>query len=167
MEEIFKDIKDYEGLYQISNLGTVKSLDRISPDGRNLKGVVLEKALSLGYHYVNLTKNGIGIKHRVHKLVAIHFLDHKPCGYDIVINHKDFNRQNNNVNNLELISARDNTNQEHLPSVSKYIGVAWHKKNSKWQSQIRINGKRKYLGQFENEYEAHLAYKNALKKYII
>lgn len=163
MEEIWKDINGYEKIYQISNLGTVKSLDRISPDGRKLKGVILKKAISLGYHYVNLTKNGIGVKHRIHKLVAIYFLNHTPCKYDIVVNHKDFNRQNNRVDNLELISVRENTNQEHLPSVSNYIGVVWHKKNSKWQSQIRINGKRKYLGCFENEFEAHLAYQNALK----
>ena len=163
MEEIFKDIEGYEKMYQISNLGTVKSLDRISVDGRKLKGVVLKKATSLGYFYVNLTKNGIGVKFRIHKLVAIHFLNHIPCKYDVVVNHKDFNRKNNHVDNLELISARDNTNQKHLPSVSKYVRVVWHKKNNKWQSQIFINGKRKYLGQFENEYEAHLAYQNALK----
>ena len=162
MEE-WRDIKNYEGIYQVSNLGNVKSLDRISVDGRKLKGVVLKKATSLGYFYVNLTKNGIGVKFRIHKLVAVHFLNHIPCKYDVVVNHKDFNRENNHVDNLELISARENTNQKHLTSVSKYVGVVWHKKNNKWQSQIVINGKRKYLGQFVNEYNAYLAYQNALK----
>lgn len=162
MEE-WRDIKNYDGIYQVSNLGNVKSLDRISVDGRKFKGVVLKKATSLGYFYVNLTKNGIGVKFRIHKLVAVHFLNHIPCKYDVVVNHKDFNRENNHVDNLELISARENTNQKHLPSVSKYVGVVWHKKNNKWQSQIVINGKRKYLGQFVNEYNAYLAYQNALK----
>jgi hypothetical protein len=80
----------------------------------------------------------------------------------LVVNHKDFNKLNNNLDNLEIITQRQNTNKKHLKSSSQYIGVFWNKQNKKWKSQIRINKKIKYLGYFVNEIDAHNAYQNAL-----
>ena len=158
--EIWKDIPGYEGIYQVSNLGNVKSLNY----NRTKKELILKKQTnSYGYYHVTLSKKNKRITKTIHQLVAIAFLDFKPCNMQLVINHKNFDRKDNNLKNLEIITSRENANQKHLKSISKYTGVNFSKSNNKWMSRIHINGVRKYLGVFENEYDAHLAYENALK----
>lgn len=93
MQEIWKDVPGYEGLYQVSNLGRVKR-----PCKRLLKGSICKN----GYYRVTLWKNGkMSYKH-IHRLVAMVFIpnpNNYPC-----INHKDEVRTNNNVDNLEWCS---------------------------------------------------------------
>ena len=112
--EIWKDIKGYEGLYQVSNLGRVKSLDRIAynPNGTvnsHIKEKILAPVLNnKGYQYVNLHKNGEIKKMLVHRLVAMAFIpnsENKP-----MINHKDENPLNNCVDNLEWCDSKYNNN---------------------------------------------------------
>ena len=163
--EVWKDIPEYEGLYKVSNLGNVKSLDRINSRGQKLKGTVLKLLLSpVGYFNVNLSKYGEVKTKSVHTLVSYAFLDHKSCGYKLVVNHIDINPENNNLYNLEIITQRENTNHKHIKSSSKYVGVSWAKKKEKWHSTIYINGRRKHLGYFTDEKEAAQAYKNELNK---
>lgn len=109
MEEIWKDIPRYEGLYQVSNLGRVKSVDRFDNRNRYLKGKVMKQRLDKrGYFKVNLSNTGKKKLWFVHRLVAIAFI---PNPYDFpVINHKDENPQNNNVDNLEWCTVKYNTN---------------------------------------------------------
>lgn len=152
--EVWKDIKEYKD-YQVSNLGNVRSL-------KYKKIRQLNPSISNGYLHVVLSKNGVLKTRTIHQLVAESFLNHNTCGHQLVVNHKDFNRQNNNIFNLELITQRDNTNQKHLKSSSIYVGVNWNKKVNKWESRIWINGKRKSLGFFTNEIEASKAYKKEL-----
>lgn len=166
-EEIWKTIEGFED-YQVSNFGRVKSLSR---KVRTLNGfrLIKERILknlsdSSGYYTVYLCKNGKNKMYRVHQLVAIAFLNHKPCGYKLVINHKDFNKRNNNVENIEIVSQRENANKKHIESSSKYTGVTWYKKYNKWRANIYINGKPKYLGYFTDEIEASNAYQNKLKE---
>jgi len=167
-EEILKDVKGYEGLYKVSNLGRVKSLDRrvVSRGGTRLvKGKLLKNNLDhYGYLNVTLSNSGKTTTKKVHKLVAIAFLNHTPCGSELVVNHIDINKTNNNVENLEIVTTRENSNQKHLKSSSKYVGVHWKKSRNKWQSTIRINGVKKHLGSFDCEIEAHQAYQKALKE---
>lgn len=105
MNEIWKDIKGYEGLYQVSNTGKVKSLERLVP--AKIKGTfqkIKEKIrkttlTTAGYEYVVLANNGKNKTLLVHRLVAETFIDNpenKKC-----INHKDENKSNNSVDNLE------------------------------------------------------------------
>lgn len=82
------------------------------------------------------------------------------------IDHIDGNGLNNQRNNLRHVTPRQNSQNLHIPKSSQYTGVYWHKRDEKWMSQIRINGKVKYLGYFENEYAAHLAYLNASKNLL-
>lgn len=99
MEEIWKPIKDYEGLYQVSNLGNVKSLDR-KIKNKNLKEKIKKfDKTKFGYLRVELNNNGKKKKYLVHRLVAQTFLDN-PNNYPC-INHKDENKNNNIVSNLE------------------------------------------------------------------
>lgn len=156
--EIWKDIENYEGIYQVSNLGNIKSLKF------NKEKILKPTIDGASYYSVNLYKNGVQKNFSIHKLVAISFLNHIPCGFNLVINHKDFNRLNNKVDNLEIITNRENTNKKHIKSSSEYVGVYWCKDKNKWRSQINYNGKTKHLGYFINEIEAHFAYQNELNK---
>ena len=165
--EIWKDIKGYEGFYQVSSLGNVKSLDRFVRNRWGAKKLVKGQNMKFtyckdGYSKVILSDKSNRKTKRAHIMVAESFLGHIPCKDKLVINHIDFNVKNNRVDNLEIVTTRQNTNKKHLSSSSKYTGVGWHKLHKKWQSQIHINKKRKYLGTFENEYDAHLAYEKAL-----
>ena len=118
MNEIWKDIEGYEGLYQVSNLGRVRSLDRViyktmSKTGRvcpfNIKGRVLKPGTDTkGYLFVNLKNAPIVEEARVHRLVAQAFVDGWFEG--AVVNHKDENRQNNRADNLEWVTFSDNLN---------------------------------------------------------
>lgn len=94
--EIWKDCKGYEGSYQVSNLGRIWSIK----GQRYLKGCEDKD----GYLRVNLTaKNGKVKMERIHRLVAIAFISN-PLGLPVV-NHKDENKQNNTVDNLEWCSV--------------------------------------------------------------
>ena len=158
MNEIWKEVKGYEGIYEVSNIGRVKSL-------KFNKEKILKAGLnSNGYLTVSLCKYGSQKTRKVHKLVAEAFLYHTPCGFELVVNHIDINKTNNKVDNLELVTSRENSNRKHIESTSKYVGVSWKKQNNKWRSQIEINGKKKHLGYFTDEFEAHLAYQTELKK---
>lgn len=120
MEEIWKDIENYEGLYQISNLGNVKSLEKeLKIKSKNqykqfdmkllFKGKMLKPSLkSSGYYYVCLTRDKKTKYYAIHRLVAQTFLDN-PNNYNY-INHKDENKLNNCVDNLEWCSAKYNCN---------------------------------------------------------
>jgi len=155
--EIWKYVKDYEGLYQVSNLGRVKSLHY-----KNHR--ILKQGISnVGYYYVGLSKKAIVTTKNVHKLVAIAFLNHTPSYYKIVINHIDFNRLNNNLSNIELVSARENCNRNHIKHSSIYTGVCWKKREQKWSANIWINKKQILLGYFNTELDAKAAYDNKLK----
>lgn len=166
--EIFKDIKGYEGLYQISNFGNVKSLSRTTLKCNKFmtsKDIILKPYInSTGYYVVGLHKNKKQKTLKTHQLVAITFLNHSPCGYKYVINHKDLNKLNNHIDNLEIVTQRENANHKHLNSSSKYTGVSLDKNTNKWVSNIWINGKLKYLGRFTNEIDASNAYQNKLKE---
>ena len=168
--EIWKDIEGYEGLYQVSNLGKVKSLERKvkrSNHTINVKEKILKYALSKhGYRVVSLWKNNKGKTKSIHVLVAVCFLNHKPNGYLLVVDHIDENKENNSSNNLRLTTNRFNCTRNQRGFSSKYVGVHWHKSYDKWQSIIMIKGKYKYLGRFHSEHEAHLAYQKALNKIL-
>lgn len=166
MEEIWKDVIDYEGLYQVSDLGNVKSLRRMDRNNHPVRERILKKTFDGNYLRVNLSKEGKATLIGIHVLVASAFLGHKPNKWVLVVNHKDFDRFNNNKNNLEIVTQRENANQKHMKSSSKYTGVSWMKNSNKWVSIIVVNRKNKYLGMFENEYEAHLAYEKALEEVL-
>jgi len=160
-KEIWKDIPEYEGVYQASTFGRIKSLSRKVRNGMGFyftKERILKNILgNRGYFTVALCKNGIAKVRTVHQLIAVTHLNHVPCGYKLVVDHKDFNRQNNYLNNLKIITFRENTNQKHLNSKYKYTCVGWSNHAKKWRASIRHNNKSKHIGYFDDEYEASLA----------
>lgn len=114
MQEIWKDISGYEGFYQVSNLGRVKSLERnvnIKSSSKKLfpvKEKILTPSKNTRYCYVILRKNKMGHRHSVHRLVAETFI---PNPFNLPeVNHKDENKRNNNVSNLEWCTPKYNAN---------------------------------------------------------
>tara|TARA_R100000541_G_scaffold55115_1_gene63845 strand:+ start:62 stop:568 length:507 start_codon:yes stop_codon:yes gene_type:complete len=166
--EIFTEIKGFED-YEVSNLGRVKSLARIVTTVKgtySCKEKILKPTVSGdGYNTVGLYKNGKCKTKKVHQLVAIAFLNHKPNGLKLVVDHIDNNPLNNKLGNLQIISQRNNLSKDKKGS-SKYTGVSWHKPSKKWISHISINGKIGHLGLFVDELEASKAYQNALSKLV-
>ena len=140
MNEIWKDIDGYEGLYQVSNLGNVKSLnyrhtgkERILKPGNN----------GLGYLQVNLCKNRKTRHFTIHRLVAKAFLENPDNKSDV--NHKDEDKTNNCVDNLEWMTRKDNINygtHNERMAKSRSKSVLQFTKNGKfvkeWPSVIQI-----------------------------
>lgn len=115
MDEIWKPVVGYEGLYEVSNLGRVRSVDRYVRFGRwgdngqtrLRKSQLISPKIDEGYYRVNLNKDGHQKMFKVHRLVAMAFIpnpDNLP-----VVNHKDENRLNNCVNNLEWCTQQYNS----------------------------------------------------------
>ena len=108
---MWKQIKGYEGYYEVSNTGNVRSVERYVT--RNDGVVQLRKSVMKalvcnqdGYLTVSLSRNGLCCRRYVHRLVYEAFVGNIPDGYEV--NHKDFDRKNNFVGNLEIVSHADN-----------------------------------------------------------
>ncbi len=154
MKEIWKDIPGYEGLYQVSNLGGVKSLS----DRWGRERILKQCMHSTGRYYLNLTKDGKLNSFKIHQLVAMAFLDHKPDGkLNIVVNHIDNNPLNNHVDNLELVSNRYNSSCHKTD-----VGISWDKTRDKWRTGIQINRKDITIGRYTDKQDALDAYQKAL-----
>ena len=111
IKEEWKDIKNYEGLYQVSNLGKIKSVNKLVKNKGNFKKKIKERILKPskvynGYLRLTLSKNGIHKNYRVHRLVAEAFIPNLNNYEDI--NHIDGNKQNNCIDNLEWCSRKQN-----------------------------------------------------------
>lgn len=179
MKEIYKDIIGYEGLYQVSNLGNVKNLERkvkCTRNGKQALRTVKEKVLKFGkqgrYLRVTLSKNCVRADVSVHRLVAKAFLNiesdfkYLKHGEQMVVDHIDNNPWNNNADNLQLITHRENISKDRKNTNGKYTGVSWHKESEKWRARIGINKKRVCLGLHGTREEARDAYIEAKNKII-
>lgn len=117
--EVWKDIKDYEGLYQISDFGRVKSLERFVLNvihGKILRKERFLKGFPDTYVHIQISlyKEGKERKKYIHKLVAYYFMGHKTDGTTKkVIDHIDENKKNNREDNLQIISHKENI-QKHF-----------------------------------------------------
>ena len=109
MKEIWKDVIGYEGLYQVSNLGRVKSLDRFCIDGRKRCGQIMKQVIRNGGYFSVGLRKGKGQKaYLVHRLVAEAFIpntDNKPC-----VDHINTIRTDNRVCNLRWCTYKENCN---------------------------------------------------------
>mgnify|MGYP002795146306 CR=1 FL=1 len=112
MIEIWKPVKGHENLYEISNLGNLKRLERHILCSNGTIRIIKEKCFSnkpnkySGYVNVNLSKNGVKTTYSIHRLVAEHFIGN-PHNYKVV-NHLDEDRANNIVQNLEWTTHAKN-----------------------------------------------------------
>lgn len=146
-EERFKKLFDN---YLVSSNGYVISL---------YTGKKMKVSLRNGYERLKIKSKS----YSVHQLVAMAFLGHKPCGLKIVVDHINGIRDDNRLENLRLISARDNV--AFGRGSSKYAGVS--KFRNKWRADIRVDGYLHYLGLFPDEESARIAYIKARDEFGI
>jgi hypothetical protein len=176
MEPIEKwlSISGYEGRYEVSNFGRIKALERIEVmswmqnKSRTWKEKILIPNVKDNEYLFVVLYDGTGRanwKHKyIHRLVADAFK--KPLMKGDVVNHKDRNRQNNHEDNIEVLTQRENC----LHSVSgrkkssKFPGVHLEKATGWWKAMARHEGKKRYLGKFDNEESAYEAYKSFIEK---
>ena len=141
-EEIWKDVKGYEGVYRVSSFGRVRSLDRVSSIGRKLKGKVLKQKVTKGYNMVSLSKDGNPKGKTVSRLVAKTFIpnpENKP-----EVNHIDENKQNNHVDNLEWVTAKENANHgTRKERIGKYVRENPHLYEKGWKALRKHNEEKK------------------------
>jgi hypothetical protein len=163
MEE-WKKIIGFDYDYEVSNFGNIRCLnaDKIKKRGVNF----LQSKDTYGYLRVGLVKNKKSKTIKTHRLVCKYFLPN----YDesLTVNHKDYNKQNNHIDNLEMITSSENVLDYQLKVVSKKSkssvkGVMYHTQVCKWLARITVSGKRYSLGAFNSEEEAIFAVQNPEK----
>ncbi len=154
MIEEWKDIPSYEGFYQASTLGNIRSVDRIFySKGRchKRKSKILKSSPSNGgYLVLTLSKAGVYSQKVLHKLIAITWLNHKPCGHELVIDHINGEKTDNRVCNLREITQSENVKntdkyrsakQYKQPKVGvEYKGYFFRKDKDCYVARIKMNG---------------------------
>lgn len=151
LAEEWKDLRGYKGIYKISTYGRIKSVYR--------RWSILNKTSCRREKYVNvlLHKNKTFISKQMHRLVAETFIKRIPnknC-----INHKDGNPGNNHINNLEWVNNRENSFHYFKDNL---IGSSFVKKRNRFASQVKINRRCIYLGEYSSAEECHIIYLMAL-----
>lgn len=132
MAEIWKEITGYEGLYQVSNLGNVRRIKHIETNRNGVQRILGDKNIARsidekGYFLVSLSKDGKQKTRRIHRLVAEMFIPN-PNNYPQV-NHKDEDKRNNKVDNLEWCTNKYNSNYgNRCQNISKTIRLWWEKR---------------------------------------
>ena len=173
MIEQWKSILETKGKYEVSNLGRIRTIDHHVQNRHNkkrfVKGIIRKQVKRKdGYIIAHFYLDGKKWSDYVHRLVWRYFNDKPEPNRKIVIDHIDNNKSNNRIDNLRLISNRDNTTKgmkRKENKKSRFIGVYWRQDREHWFSRILINGKRLYLGSSKCEAQAALLYLKAKLKY--
>lgn len=143
-QEIWKDIPNYVGLYQASNLGRIKSLSRVEVRKDNspnpIKERILKQSISTtGYFFLNLSNKRVIKSYKVHRLIALTFLPLLDTKNDV--NHIDGNKLNNNVKNLEWVTRSENSKHAYSLGLKRPLSGELNPKSkitNKQASDIRI-----------------------------
>lgn len=156
VEEIWKDVIGYEGLYIISDLGRLMSVKK------NTFGVsknkIIKPSICNGYYFYYPSKNGKRKYKSIHSMVMEAFVGKSK----LHIHHIDENKLNNRLDNLMYVTCRQNIHYSLKKEVctSKYIGVFFRKNN--WVASICFNKSKIQLGEFKSEIEAKECYDKAI-----
>jgi hypothetical protein len=144
MEEEWRDIEGFEGYYQVSNLGRVRSLDRVKCDGIRMKGRIMKTHFdACGYEMVQLRRDGKYKHPSIHRLVAIAFIpnpDNLPQ-----VNHIDEIRNHNTVDNLEWCTVLYNQNYGHRRERASESSVGEKNANHRLTEKQVLEIREKYI----------------------
>jgi len=159
MEEIWKDIKEFEGVYQISNYGRLKSLKRY---GRKQDKIIKPVLGKRGYFCYCLWNKQKAKNITIHRLVAQYFIPNQEGKREV--NHKDLDKTNNAISNLEWVTPKENSThacanlgtKKHSKKRGAYART--YKGKTSWISEMNYKNKRIYLGFYDTKEEAQKAY---------
>ncbi len=161
--EIWKSIPGYEGMYEVSDKGNVRSIERLVTTREGIKqkysGFLLKPELTAnGYHRVTLSKNNKTNRMSVHRIVLAAFVGQDDCCVD----HINEDKVDNRLSNLRYCSMRQNAvwGKYKTKKNSSLYGVTRTRYNT-YRARIIVNRRRLHLGQFSDELEAAIAYKIA------
>lgn len=168
---VFKDLLwkkfMYNKEYVISCEGHVISLKNMN-GCKNSKGarfyLLKPREEKKGYLTVSLNKNNKSKVWKIHRLVAISFLNFD-IDSDLLIDHIDEDKTNNSVFNLQFLSNRQNVIKS-LKKKNNKVGYYWNKPKNRWTAQIEIEGRKIHLGHFKKEEDAANYYKEALENVL-
>lgn len=161
MEEIWKPIPGYEGAYEISNMGRLRSLTRTrivnnchgGTSPRTDKGRIFALGNNgNGYAYVSLSENGKKTNYYIHRLVAEAFLE-KPEGENFVVDHLDHDRRNNMADNLEWVTQKENVNR------SRHL---MHHQRERYRESSTGE---KYIIRYKNGYRVNIKWAKKCKEF--
>ncbi|MBR6538078.1 MAG: HNH endonuclease [Lachnospiraceae bacterium] len=163
--EEWRSVKGYEGFYEVSNLGNVRSLARRHRTFDGVKVINGVKGLSPtdngnGYLIISLSKDGMRKKRYIHRLVAEAFIN-KPKGKKYV-NHIDYNRKNNNVNNLEWCTQAENIehSKPNMPKQRNFRPSSGYRYISMRRGRYRVTIKRAKTDRSFSSLEDAIKYRN-------
>lgn len=171
-EEIWKDVPEYEGYYRVSNMGNVISLNRTITYSDGRVQLIKERSIGAvranGYRYVSLSKDNVQKCTTIAQIVAVAFLNHKPNGHTLVVDHINGNRTDDRACNLRIVTNRENNSSCYRSDrgslSSRFTGVCWSSNAEKWLARIKYKGVNHYLGSFATEKDAADCYQKALQK---
>ena len=145
INEVWRSISGYIN-YQVSSIGRVRNTET---------GKILKNCSRSHYYAISLAKDGVKTSHQIHTVVAQEFLDKPEVDYQLVIDHKDRNKLNNQSSNLRYVSLSQNqmNSGKRLNTSSKFKGVCWDKRSKVWKAQIGVNKTKLHLGYYDNEVE--------------
>jgi hypothetical protein len=160
MKEEWKWIKNFKGLYKISNKGRVKSYHK-SKDGK----ILSSKNVS-SYECITLCKNGKRFYRKIHRLVGKHFIDNPKNKPEI--NHIDCNKHNNKVTNLEWVTSRENSLHAYKNNPDMINGMIDYNKNERPKTILQLDKEtNEVISEFNNSKKAEKAtgvcYRNILQ----
>jgi len=153
MQEEWREIAGYEGLYEVSDAGRVKSFKRSTPK------ILKPNINPSGYPKVTFWKKGKESKKYVHRLVAGAFL--LDFTKDLLVDHRNGDKLINNLSNLRMVNPSGNHlgfRRNGKGSSSQFRGVSWNENARKWLVRANLHGKDYYIGIFQNEDEAAKAW---------
>lgn len=153
--ETFKKLWQFNGDYSVGTHGTILSHKRKND-------LVLKTRFNgNGYKQVNLSHEGKEYTYKVHVLVAIAYLNHERQGMKRIIDHINDDKTDNRVENLRIVSNRQNLTKRKRGFGSKHIGVTYNYRYNCFQARIHVDGNRVHLGIFKDEDEAGKMYEFA------
>lgn len=167
LKEEWRDIKGFEGVYQVSSLGRIKSLAREVLTKNGKIKPIKEKILKLndngeGYKLITLYGEFGRRRETVHVLLAEAFLGHQKGSWDAICDHINHNPSDNRLENIQIITQRENVSRKRGDFTSEYVGVC-RRAGGKFTAQISIEGTKYHLGSFNQEIQAAQAYQEVLE----
>lgn len=164
--DVWIPVFGFVGRYEISTNGKIKRLKRVVPHARSkfisIPEIILSPKLhKSGYLYVNLTKDGVSFTKQVHRVLMESIRNESIDGFEV--NHIDCNKENNSVDNLEIVNRRENLSHRYKNATSSvFTGVHFHKRSGLFVARIFLNGKKLHIGCSKSELEAGCLYDAAI-----